>query len=302
MDRIIRATAADGMIRAFAAVTTDTVEAARQAHNTSPVATAALGRLMTGAVMMGADMKNDQDLITVKISCDGPIGGLLVTADRNGHVKGYVHNPGVMLPANDKGKLDVGGALGLGVLTVIRDTGLKEPYTGDTILVSGEIAEDLTYYFATSEQIPSSVALGVLMNRENTVRAAGGFIVQLMPGCPEETAAQLEEKLNGMDSVTSMLDSGMTPEDILMRILGDMKPDIRKEQLPVAFTCSCSRERVQKALISTGREELLQMAGEGRDVELCCQFCGKKYVFTPGEIRSFVEEADQRTGDSSASS
>lgn len=280
------------MIRAFAAVTTDTVETARQAHNTSPVATAALGRLMTGAVMMGADMKNEMDLVTVRISCDGPIGGLLVTADRNGHVKGYVQNPGVMLPANEKGKLDVGGALGLGVLTVIKDIGLKEPYTGDTILVSGEIAEDLTYYFATSEQVPSSVALGVLMNRENTVRAAGGFIVQLMPGCPEETAAKLEETLNGLESVTSMLDSGMTPEDILMRILGDMEPDIKEEQTAVSFTCSCSRERVQKALISTGREEMAQMAEEGKDVELCCQFCGKKYTFTPEEIRSFIRELD----------
>jgi len=290
MDRMIRATAADGNVRAFAAITTDTVEKARQAHNTSPVATAALGRLMTGAVMMGADMKNDEDLVTVKIGCDGPIGSLLVTADRNGHVKGYVQNPGVMLPANEKGKLDVGGALGLGVLTVIKDIGLKEPYTGDTILVSGEIAEDLTYYYATSEQIPSSVALGVLMNRENTVRVAGGFMVQLMPGCPEETAMQLEEKLNGIGSVTSMLDAGMTPEDILNSILGDMHPDIKEEQVPVAFTCNCSRDRVKKALISTGREELKQMADEGKDVELCCQFCGKKYVFTAAEIGEWLKQ------------
>jgi len=290
MDRMIRATAADGMIRAFAAVTTDTVETARQAHNTSPVATAALGRLMTGAVMMGADMKNDEDLVTVKISCDGPIGSLLVTADRNGHVKGYVQNPGVMLPANEKGKLDVGGALGLGVLTVIKDIGLKEPYTGDTILVSGEIAEDLTYYYATSEQVPSSVALGVLMNKANTVRVAGGFMVQLMPGCPEETAQALEEKLNGIPSVTSMLDSGMTPEDILTRILGDMSLDIKKEEIPVAFTCNCSYDRVKKALISTGKEELAKMAEEGKEVELCCQFCGKKYVFHPEEIGAWLKE------------
>ena len=181
-----------GMIRAFAATTRDTVEAARQAHDTSPVATAALGRLMTGAVMMGYDMKNDPDLLTLRINCDGPIGGLLVTADRAGHVKGYVHNPDVMLPPNSKGKLDVGGALHLGILSVIRDTGLKEPYIGETILVSGEIAEDLTYYFANSEQVPSSVALGVLMNKDNTVRQAGGFIIQLMPGASDEIIDVLE--------------------------------------------------------------------------------------------------------------
>lgn len=287
---MIRATAADGMIRAFAAVTTDTVEKARQAHNTSPVATAALGRLMTGAVMMGADMKNEKDLVTIKIGCDGPIGGLLVTADRNGHVKGYVQNPAVMLPANEKGKLDVGGALGLGVLTVIKDIGLKEPYTGDTILVSGEIAEDLTYYYATSEQVPSSVSLGVLMNRENTVRVAGGFMVQLMPGCPEETAEKLETKLGTLDSVTKMFDSGMSPEDILTAILGGMELDIKEEQIAVSFTCNCSTERVKKALISTGRKELEQMVREGKDVELGCQFCGKKYVFTPGEISEWLKE------------
>ena len=288
MDRLIRATAADGMIRAFAAETTDTAEAARQAHNTSPVATAALGRLMTGTLMMGADMKNDRDLITVKIGCSGPIGGLLVTADRNGHVKGYVRNPGVLLPPNEKGKLDVGGALGTGVLTVIRDTGLKEPYVGDTILVSGEIAEDLTYYYATSEQIPCSVALGVLMNRDNTVRKSGGFMVQLMPGCPDETAEMLENRLTGVSSVTALLDRGMDPEEILRFILDGMEPDIKPEEIRPAYVCGCSRERVRKALLSTGKEELQSMAEDGKNVEVCCQFCGKRYVFTPEEIRTFL--------------
>lgn len=288
MDYLVRATAAGGMIRAFAAVTTDTVETARAAHNTSPVATAALGRLMTGAVMMGADMKNDEDLVTVKISCDGPIGGLLVTADRNGHVKGYVHEPGVMLPPNEKGKLDVSGALGLGVLTVIKDIGLKEPYTGDTILVSGEIAEDLTYYYATSEQVPSSVALGVLMNKDNTVRKAGGFMVQLMPGCPDETAAVLEERLSAISSVTSMLDGGMTPEDILNHILSGMSPDIKEEKTDVSFYCGCTHERVEKALISVGREELQKMIDEGKTVELSCSFCGKKYQFSLEELKEML--------------
>lgn len=290
MDYLIRATAAGGMIRAFAAVTTDTVETARKAHNTSPVATAALGRLMTGALMMGADMKDDDDLVTIKINCDGPIKGLLVTADRNGHVKGYVHEPGVMLPPNEKGKLDVSGALGLGVLTVIKDIGLKEPYTGDTILVSGEIAEDLTYYYATSEQVPSSVALGVLMNKDNTVRKAGGFMVQLMPGCPDETAAVLEERLTGISSVTSMLDNGMTPEDILNSILSDMSPDIKEEKTDVCFYCGCTRERVEKALISVGKEELRKMIAEEKDVELSCSFCGKKYGFSVDELKSMAEK------------
>ena len=194
-DYVIRATAAEGQIRAFAATTRDLTETARQAHNTSPVATAALGRLMTAAVMMGYDMKGADDLLTIKIQGDGPIGGLVVTADSHGEVKGYAFNPGVMLPPNDKGKLDVGGALGVGVLSVIKDIGLKEPYVGQTILVSGEIAEDLTYYYATSEQTPSSVALGVLMNKDNTVRQAGGFIIQLLPGAEEATIAALEKTI-----------------------------------------------------------------------------------------------------------
>ena len=194
MDYMVRGTAAEGMIRAFAAATRDTVEEARKAHNTAPVATAALGRLMTAAVMMGSDMKGEQDLITLKISCDGPIGGLLATADAAGNVKGYVNQPEVLIHANEFGKLDVAGALGNGVLSVIKDIGLKEPYVGQTMLCSGEIAEDLTYYFAASEQIPSSVALGVLMNRENTVREAGGFIIQLMPGASEEIISKLEDR------------------------------------------------------------------------------------------------------------
>ncbi len=225
-DHIIRGTAAGGQIRAFAASTRDLVEQARQNHNTSPVATAALGRLLTAGAMMGSMMKNEDDLLTLKIQGDGPIGGLTVTADNKGAVKGYVNNPMVVLPCNDKGKLDVGGALGVGVLSVVQDIGLKEPYVGQTILVTGEIAEDLTYYYATSEQTPSSVALGVLMNRDNTVRQAGGFIIQLMPGAEESVIASLEARLGEISSVTSLLDEGLTPEDILNRILGDMEPEI----------------------------------------------------------------------------
>lgn len=285
MDYMVRATAAEGMIRAFAAVTTDTVEAARAAHNTSPVATAALGRLLTGAVMMGADMKGEKDLVTVKINCDGPIGGLLVTADGKGHVKGYVHNPQVMLPPNEKKKLDVGGALGLGVLTVIKDIGLKEPYTGDTMLVTGEIAEDLTYYYATSEQIPSSVALGVLMEKNNTVKTAGGFMIQLMPGCPEEIAEKLEQNLSKIQSVTTLLESGMNPEQLLKYALSGFPVDVKEGKTPVSFHCNCSRQRVENALISLGRYQLDKMIDDKKPVELCCQFCGKKYEFSLEEIK-----------------
>ncbi len=289
-DYMIRATAADGFIRAFAATTRNTVETARQHHNTSPVATAALGRLMTAALMMGYDMKNDPDLLTIRINCDGPIGGLLVTADRAGHVKGYVHNPQVMLPPNAKGKLDVGGALDLGVLSVIRDTGLKEPYIGQTILVSGEIAEDLTYYFANSEQVPSSVALGVLMNKDNTVRQAGGFILQLMPGAPDEVIDRLEQKIGTLESMTAMLDKGMTPEDVLRLILGDMGLEINEKQ-GCSFYCGCSKQRLEQALISIGRKDLEEMIAEGKDIEMECHFCAKKYPFSVDELKVLLEKA-----------
>lgn len=211
-DYIIRATAAEGQIRAFAATTRDLVEYARSAHNTSPVATAALGRLLTAGAMMGIMMKGEKDLLTLKIEGDGPIGGLTVTADSRGNVKGYAFHPEVMLPPNAKGKLDVGGALGIGVLSVIKDIGLKDPYVGQTILVTSEIAEDLTYYFATSEQTPSSVALGVLMERDNTVKQAGGFILQMMPGASEEVISALEKRLGEITSITALLDAGNTPE------------------------------------------------------------------------------------------
>ena len=289
-DYIIRATAAEGMIRAFAATTRETVETARILHNTSPVATAALGRLMTGALMMGSDMKNDKDLLTLKINCDGPIGGLLVTADSKGHVKGYVNNPGVMLPPNEKGKLDVGRALDLGVLSVIKDIGLKEPYVGQTILVTGEIAEDLTYYLATSEQVPSTVALGVLMNKDNTVRQAGGFMIQLMPGASDEIIDKLEKRIGEISSITSMLDKDMSPEDILRFVLGEFDLKIN-DSMPCCFECDCTRDRVSKALLSVGKKELQDMIDEGKDIELQCHFCSKKYKFTPEEIREMMEKA-----------
>ena len=289
-DYMIRATAADGQIRAFAATTKEMVETAKNAHNTSPIATAALGRLMTAAAMMGSDLKGEGELLTLRIEGDGPIGGLLVTADGKGDVKGYAFNPDVMLPPNAQGKLDVGGSLGLGVLSVIKDIGLKEPYVGQTQLITGEIAEDLTYYFATSEQVPSSVALGVLMNKDNTVRQAGGFIIQLLPDASDEIIDRLEAKLSGISSITSLLDAGKTPEEILTDILGEFGLEILNK-MPVQFHCDCERSRVEKAIISIGRKEIQDMIDEGKEIEVNCQFCNKHYKFSVDELGEMLKKA-----------
>lgn len=289
-DYMIRATAAGHQIRAFAATTKELTEYAREAHNTSPVATAALGRLLTAGAMMGSMMKGEDDLLTLKIQGDGPIGGLAVTADSRGNVKGYVFNPSVMLPPNAKGKLDVGGALGVGVLSVIKDIGLKEPYVGQTILVTGEIAEDLTYYYASSEQTPSSVGLGVLMNKDNTVRQAGGFIIQLLPGASEGVVSRLEEKLATVTSVTDLLEAGSTPEMILTHMLGEFGLEIM-DRLPVQFECNCTKDRVEKALISVGKKEIQGMIDDRETIEVNCHFCGKHYHFTVEELQGLLEKA-----------
>ena len=287
-DYMIRGTAAEGQVRFFAAFTKDTVEYARAAHNLSPICTAALGRLLTAGAMMGAMMKSEEDLLTIKIDCDGPITGLTVTADCAGHVKGYVKVTDVVLPPNDKGKLNVGGALDLGVLSVIRDVGLKEPYVGQTILVTSEIAEDLTYYFATSEQTPSSVGLGVLMNRDNTVSTAGGFIVQMMPGASEETIMAVEEGIRKVTSVTSLLSEGYTPETLIGLILGGLTPEIL-DTIPVAFTCNCSREKTEGMIESLPIEELSEMINEGKEIEVVCHFCGTRYLFGVEELQKMLE-------------
>jgi len=283
-DYIIRGTAANDQVRFFAAYTKDVVETARQKHNTSPVATAALGRLLTAGAMMGSMCKNDSDVITLQIQCSGPIGGLTVTADSKANVKGYVNNPDVMLPPSKEGKLDVGKALDLGVLTVIKDIGLKEPYSGQTHLVSGEIAEDLTYYFAASEQIPTSVALGVLMNKDNTVRQAGGFIIQLMPFTPDEVVDALEKKISEIASVTEMLEEGNTPEQILEIILGDFGLEIT-DTLPAAFQCDCSKERVSRAISTLSKKDLDDIINDGEAIEVKCQFCNKAYHFEVDELK-----------------
>lgn len=289
-DYIVRGTAADNQIRVFAATTRALVEEARKAHNTSPVATAALGRLLTGGVMMGSMMKGDKDLLTLQIQCNGPIKGLTVTADSQGNVKGYAYNPNVMLPPSDKGKLDVGKALDLGVLSVIKDMGLKEPYMGQTQLVSGEIAEDLTYYFATSEQVPSAVALGVLMNKDNTVKRAGGFIIQLMPFAEDGLAEKLEEKLKNMEPITALLEKGMTPEDIIDSVLGEFGVEIM-DTLPAQFYCNCTKERVEKAIVSVGAKELNEMIQEGKPIEVNCHFCNKNYTFSIEKLKEILRKS-----------
>ena len=288
-DYIVRAAAANTQIRAFAAVTTELVEEARRRHGTSPVATAALGRLLTGGVMMGSMMKNEEDMLTLQIKCSGQIGGLTVTADSQGNVKGYVRNPDVMLPPKN-GKLDVGGALGQGVLTVIKDMGLKEPYSGQTILQTGEIAEDLTYYFATSEQVPSSVGLGVLMEKDNTVRCAGGFIVQVMPFIEDKVLEKLEANIQKIQSVTSMLDNGHTPEEMLGQVLEGLDLEIT-DTLPAGFHCNCSKERIEKAIISIGKKEIQSMIDDGKEIEVKCHFCNTAYTYSVEELKDLLKKA-----------
>ena len=286
-DYIIRATAANDQIRAFAAVTTQMVENAREHHNTSPVATAALGRLLTAGAMMGSMMKGEKDVLTLQIKAGGPLQGITVTADSQGNVKGYVGNPDVCIPANSKGKLDVAGAVGPGFLNVIKDMGLKEPYSGQVMLQTCEIAEDLTYYFATSEQVPSAVGLGVLMNKNNTVRQAGGFIVQLMPFAEEEVISRLEQNVQKINSVTSLLEEGHTPESLLEKVLEGFDMQIN-EKTDTRFHCNCTRERVEKALISIGRKELNEMIQEGKPIEMNCHFCNTNYNFTVEELKEIL--------------
>ena len=289
-DYIVRATAANNQIRAFAATTRNVVETARAAHNTSPIATAALGRLLTAGALMGSMMKNDTDILTLQIKCNGPIQGLTVTADVKGNVKGYVENPDVMLPPSKKGKLDVAAALDLGVLSVIKDMGLKEPYVGQTILTTSEIAEDLTYYFATSEQVPSSVGLGVLMEKDNTVKQAGGFIVQVMPFVDDAVVDKLEANIAKIDSVTAMLDKGYTPEKILETVLEGMDVEYT-DTLPTQFACNCSKERVEKALISIGRKDIQEMIDDGKDIEMHCHFCNTSYQFSVDELKEILNKS-----------
>lgn len=289
-DYLVRATAADAQIRAFAVTSKELVEMARSRHDLSPVVTAGLGRLLTGAVMMGSMLKGEKDILTLQVAGDGPVRGLTVTADSKGNVKGYAQVPQAMMPPNAQGKLDVGGVIGNGYLQVIKDMGLKEPYSSRIELQTGEIGDDLTYYFAASEQVPSCVALGVLMERNNTVKQAGGFIIQLMPFAQEEVIQKLEEKLTTIQPVTTMLDEGNTPEQILELVLGDMGLEIT-DQMPIQFQCNCTKSRVEKVLISLGKKELKDIIAEGKEVELNCHFCNTNYTFTVEELKEILHKA-----------
>lgn len=288
-DYIVRATAAGGQIRAFAATTRELVEGARSRHGTSPVATAALGRLLTAGAMMGSMMKNDTDVLTLQINGDGPLGGITVTAGSRGDVKGYVQNPDVILPPKN-GKLDVGGAVGIGLLTVIKDMGLKEPYSGQTILVTSEIAEDLTYYFANSEQVPSSVGLGVLMEKDNTVKCAGGFIVQLMPFAEEKVISRLEENVGKITSVTRLLEEGYTPQRLLEDLTEGLDLEIT-DTMPARFYCNCSKERVERAVASIGAKDIREMIDEGKDIEVKCHFCNTAYSYSVDELKNILKRS-----------
>lgn len=287
-DYIIRATAAEGTVRAFAAVTTELVNKASAIHGLSPIATAALGRTLTAAGMMSKMLKGEKDKLTIQIKGDGPLGGIVVAADSMANVRGYVHNPDVDLPLNERGKLDIRTAVGYGYINVIKDMGLREPYIGFADLVSGEIADDLTYYFATSEQVPSTVALGVLVDKDG-VTSAGGFIIQLMPGAEEETVEKLEKRLIGFPSISKLLADGSTPEQILDMLLEDMNPRVI-EKIPTSFTCNCSHDRMERNLISIGRNDLLEILEDGKGAELQCHFCNKMYNFSHEEIEKLIKE------------
>lgn len=289
-DHLIRLTNQKGTIRAFFAYTKDTVNEASQIHQCSPVVAAAQGRLLTAAAMMGTMLKNEEDLITLSVRGEGPVGSILVTADTKGHVKGYSANPSVDLPVKSNGKLDVAGIVGPGRLTVTKSMGDFEPYSSTVALQTGEIAEDITYYFAQSEQTPSVVGLGVLVDVDHSIRQAGGFFLQLMPGAGEEDIVYLETKLQGLDSVTELFEQGHTTESLADYFFGEVGYQILDHQ-GISFSCDCSRERTEAALISLGREALEDMIAEDGGGEVVCHFCGKRYYFDEKDIRDFMESS-----------
>lgn len=295
MDKLIRGTAKDGMIRVIGCITTDVVNDGAAVHNCTPVAAAALGRMLTAGVLLGSTLKNEKEVVTTKINGNGPIGGITVTAYNNGNVKGLVGNPDIELPLNSKGKLDVGAAVGKdGLLYVIKDLGMKDPYVGQVPIHSGEIAEDFTYYFTVSEQTPSAVSLGVLVDKDLTIKAAGGFIIQMMPDADPLLADLLTYRLEEIPSITEMISSGKTIEEILEYIFDGMDLKISDEIINPKYYCDCSRERIEKALLSIGEKDLTEIYEEGHDEELVCHFCNKKYKFTQEEIGKLLEAAKQK--------
>lgn len=289
-DKLIRATAQEGAVRIFAAVTTDLVNEAVRIHNCAPTAAAALGRMLTAGSLMGAMLKSEDETLTLQISGGGEAKGVVVTTYSNATVKGYIGNPEVDLPANSKGKLDVGGAIGInGNLLIIRDMGLKEPYVGQVPIYTGEIGDDLAYYFTTSEQTPSAVGLGVLVNTDLSIKAAGGFIIQMMPGASELIADLITYRLEEVPSITELIEKGMSIEEILEFIFEDMNLNIL-DSLEPKFKCDCSRERVEKALISIGRKDLEEIYHDGKEEEIKCHFCNTSYVFSSEEIGDLLEK------------
>ncbi|MCD7904394.1 MAG: Hsp33 family molecular chaperone HslO [Clostridiales bacterium] len=287
MSYVYRGTAEEGAIRFFFADSKDIVEKARGFHNTSPTASAALGRTLTAGTMMGLMLKEERNVLTIRINSDGPIGGVTVTADAKGNVKGYAGNPQVELPLNKFGKLDVFGAVGNGSLTVIKDLGLKEPYVGQVPLISGEIAEDFTYYFTKSEQTPSAVALGVLVDIDLSIKQAGGFILQLLPGADEEVITRLEKRLGAVPSVTAMFEEGLSLEGIVNKVLKGFKPEIL-DKTEVKYECGCSREKVIKALLNVGKRELADMLEQDRGANAHCHFCNRDYNFNEEDLRELI--------------
>ncbi|MCI8979132.1 MAG: Hsp33 family molecular chaperone HslO [Clostridia bacterium] len=291
-DTLMRGSSAGGEIRVLTAITTELVNEAQRIHHTYPTATAALGRLLTGAALMGAaGLKNETDSMTIQIRGEGEIKNLVAVTDCQSHVRGYISNPYVDRPLNDKGKLDVGGAIGGGYMSVVRDLGLKEPYVGQTPLVSGEIAEDLTYYYAKSEQTPTSIALGVLVDTDNSVLASGGFMIQMLPGATDEMAKALEDILKDLPPVTTMIRDGMSAEDILFRVTEGFSMICENKAVTPKYECKCSKERMEKALISIGADELTQLINEQGQAELTCQFCDNKYMFSKSELENLLKRA-----------
>ena len=287
MDKIIRAVNKEGTLRAFVAETTVIANEAVKIHDTYPVVTAALGRLMTACLMMGQTLKEEQEALSLQIKGDGPIGSIVTVSNMRGHVRGYVGNNHIQLPSNAKGKLDVGGGVGKGFLTVIRDLKLKEPYIGRTDLQTGEIAEDIAYYYQVSEQVPSAVSLGVLVDVDGSVLASGGFLVQLMPGASEEVMAQLEQNLQNLTPISTLIYEGNTPQDVLAKVLGGMDYTITDQVDPV-YQCNCSRERLAGVLASLGQEELQDMIETDGKAEMVCHFCAGKYLFNKEQIQDIL--------------
>lgn len=289
-DYLVRGIGFGGEVRVFAVRSTETVGEAQRRHNTWPIVSAALGRSMTAAVMMGAMLKGD-DKITIKIEGNGPAGPIIIDTNAKGDVRGYVTNPHVHFELNEQGKLDVRRVVGTeGALTVVKDLGLRDMFSGQTPIVSGEIAEDFTYYFATSEQVPSSVGLGVLVNPDNTILAAGGFILQLMPGCSEETITAIEQQLSTIEPVSKMIEKGYTPEQILEAVLGEEGQLDVLSTMPIQFQCQCSKERFGAAIIGLGVEEIQAMIDEDGQAEAHCHFCEEKYLFSEQELVGLIRE------------